>query len=367
MSCLAEGTLREYLDQELSKPEMDRVAEHLSGCGDCGARLAAVRARSDHFQNMIGERSDLAADPALAFQRFVRKHGSAEPVRPIRRPLWTGVAAASVLIFLLSFAPARSWGQKFLAMLRVQKVVVMPVDIGALNVTSARGHKVISQLISDNVVVTMKPGEPEAVPDLASATRLAGYTVRTFADSEPPSKISVHDQGAFHMQLDRERIQAVLDEVGRSDIAIPESVNGSTVAVHVPKSVHVTYGSCSKGGVSCIEFMQMPSPTISVPPTLDIKALAEAGLQVAGLSAANAHAFCQTVDWSSTLVIPVPDSGSTVSTVPVDGAKGTLVQMAARGSSSGAYSLIWLKEGVIYSLSGSGSADRALAMAESLQ
>jgi hypothetical protein len=84
------------------------------------------------------------------------------------------------------------------------------------------------------------------------------------------------------------------------------------------------------------------------------------------MSAADAHAFCQTVDWSSTLVVPVPLNGSSFRTVPVDGVNGTLVEMAARGKFPGHYTLLWVKNGIVYAIDGAGSADRAIAAVESL-
>lgn len=174
------------------------------------------------------------------------------------------------------------------------------------------------------------------------------------------------------MTLDRDRIQAVLDQAGRSDVQIPASVDGSTVAVHAPKLVRLLYGNCSAtstpgtSGAGCIDFSQVPSPTVSIPPSLNIAALAEAGLQIAGMNAAEAHAFCQTVDWSSTLVIPIPQNGSSYRTVPVDGVNGTLIEATPHDSFIGMYALIWVKNGTVYSLSGKGQPDKALSLAGSL-
>src|SRR2546427_5170947 len=50
------------------------------------------------------------------------------------------------------------------------------------------------------------------------------------------------------------------------------------------------------------------SPTVSVPPDLNMSDIAEAALELAGMSPAEARSFCQTVDWSSTLVVPIPRS-----------------------------------------------------------
>jgi hypothetical protein len=115
-------------------------------------------------------------------------------------------------------------------------------------------------------------------------------------------------EAAFHAILDRDRMVDLLNQVGRPDIQIPEAINGATVAVHIPKMVRMEYGNCGRvpgAAPDCILFFQAPSPTVSVPPGLNVSAIAEAGLQLTGMSAAEAHAFSQTIDWSSTLVIPV--------------------------------------------------------------
>ena len=83
------------------------------------------------------------------------------------------------------------------------------------------------------------------------------------------------------------------------------------------------------------------------------------------MSSSEAHTFCQTVDWSSTLVIPVPRSSSSYETVTVDGVEGTLITETL--SQGNRYSLLWVKNGVVQSLAGRGSPADALALAASLR
>lgn len=304
-------------------------------------------------------------DSAAAFQHYVSKHGLPDSNGSARRPLWIGVAAACAMLALFSFAPARGWGQHILSMLRVQKVAVVPVDLEAISAAGNGHDKLLAQMISDRVVVTMKPGDPTPVDSAASASSSAGFSVKTLDGLGTPSRILVRDESAFHVQLDRERILAVLEAAGRSDITVPADVDGAEIAVHIPKAVDMVYGECTTSNrQGCIHFTQVPSPAISIPPSLNMAGLAEAALEVTGMSASEAQAFCQTVDWSSTLVIPVPRNGSSTQTVPVDGVNGTLVQTSGRRG--GEYALIWVKNREIFAITGSGSPDGALAVAESL-
>ncbi len=381
MKCPDNGMLRAYVDGELAAAERNGVEEHLSFCASCERQLQTIARGTEEVERLLqATAAGPIVDARVAFDRYgetfgSRLEGKADRTKRLlrlpNRPVWGGVAAAAALIVLLSFSPAKTWGQKVLQMLRVQKLAVVPVNLSALTQAHGRepGH-LISQLMSDNVVVTMDPGKPANAASADLASQMAGFKVRTLDGAGSLTDIRVTNEGAFHMRLDRDRMQAILDQAGRSDIQIPESVDGSTVAVHIPKLVRLQYGNCgertSAGDESCMNFVQVPSPTVSVPPNLDISALAEAGLQLAGMSAGEAHSFTKTVDWSSTLVIPVPQSGGSYRSVAVDSVNGTLIEVPPQGSLRGNYSLIWLKNGIIYSLDGRGSSSQALAAVASL-
>ena len=97
---------------------------------------------------------------------------------------------------------------------------------------------------------------------------------------------------------------------------------------------------------------------------LNLQQLAEIGLQLAGMSATQAREFCQTIDWRSTLVLPIPRFVSSYSVVEVNGAQGTLINESGRRGLS--YVLIWVKDGIIYCLAGHGDSSAAVALANSL-
>jgi hypothetical protein len=298
-----------------------------------------------------------SGDAVAAYEEFRRMR----PQRQLRgalavgRPVWAGLAAAAALVVVFAFAPARGWAQHVLEMLRVQNVTVVPVDMSELSNNSGRG-KLAAQFLSDNVVVTMKPGEPVKLANVDAASAAAGYTVKALPGLEP-SNISLSSAGAFHMALNRDRIEALLEASGRSDIPVPSGIDGSTLAVYIPKTVRLSYAG--------MDFTQVPMPVVSVPKTLNMAALAEAGLQMAGMNAAEAQAFCKGVDWTSTLVIPIPQGHSTYRTLAVDGVSGTLIEMQAPKGRQDAAVAMWVKNGMLYSLNG-GDVNAVVAAAASL-
>ncbi len=314
---------------------------------------------------------------------------------PRWRPVWGLAAVALIVAVLVSFNPVRVWAQRVLAMLRVQKIQVVTIDPTTLMSSSepdSRPYKLFNQFVADNVVVTMDPGKPEVVSNLTTAAQLAGYPVRMIGSLGAPHSIDVNGETAFQMTINRDRVTTLLDEVGRSDIHIPESANGALIAVHIPKTVISMYGDCpirqryvshnsqsqaealaerkmervaNIKDTNCTYLIQTPSPTVSVPPDLNMSDIAEAALELAGMTPAEARSFCQTVDWSSTLVVPIPRNASSSETVTVDGVEGTLITETL--SQGNRYSLLWIKNGVIHSLAGHGNSSDALNLAASLR
>jgi hypothetical protein len=411
MNCIEKGILRSRMDGELHGQELEEVDRHLAACAHCRREIEEMSAAAGRVQRILAplapKPGDIEDDARLALARFRARElpSEAEPASApaggllgrVFSPRWAMASGAALavcaLALLMSFAPVRGWAQHVLAMLRVQKVEVVPVSVALPDVqTQERASKMLGQLISDNMVVTLAPGKPQDVTSAEEASRLAGFRVRALSARTDAPHMDVEGEQAFHLTLNRERLQSIFDELGRSDIQLPGSIDGAEVAVHIPKGVLLRYGStpfkatedsidqaahaAENGDFSAVNqvdlknfvvLAEIPSPTVSVPPSLNIAQVAEAGLELAGLGPAEAQEFVQSVDWTSTLVVPVPREGGAFTKEPVDGVEGTLIAMPAKGKRPAGYSLIWVKEGIIYSLSGSGDASNAITLADSLQ
>jgi hypothetical protein len=227
--------------------------------------------------------------------------------------------------------------------------------------------------------MTQEPGEPIAAADAAEASELAGFSVR-LPQGESPSQIYVTQGAAFSVTVDRAKAQALLDEAGRGDLVLPQSVDGAEISVDIPSAVSAAYGTCPKPGVEgsegeglrapyrdCVIFAQIPSPTVNAPASLDIDQLAQIGLEFTGMTAEEASAFTGTVDWTSTLVVPIPSNSATYEQVTVDGVTGTLIEHRSREGEPSTFALLWVKDGIVYAISGLGAnSGQALEMANSL-
>ena len=393
--CLTDEILRAKLDGELSEGESHEVGNHLALCDGCRERAGIITRQAGDVHAILSALvlppAEAVTDAAIALARFKARRLGPESEKSSLlgrlfarrlRPAWGAIAATCLIVVLVSFAPARTWAQKLLAMLRVQKITVIPVDLKALagpNGESGAG-KMLGQMISDNVVVTIH-GERQSASSADEASQRAGYKIRLLSNSTDAPQFTVEGEQAFHMTVDRERVQGILDELGHSELNLPSSLDGATIAVHIPPAVVARYGHCpiethhgdiippsdnTTEASDCVIVAQVPSPTVSVPPELNIAELAEAGLQVAGMSASEAHAFCQTVDWTSTLVIPLPRYANSYKTVAVDGVEGTLINVPRERRHPAGYTLVWVKDGMIYSVMGFGNTAEAVPLAESL-
>ncbi|MGE5071989.1 MAG: hypothetical protein ACM3MF_01060, partial [Anaerolineae bacterium] len=382
---LTDGQLRAAVDGELDLAGM----QHLQSCSSCQGRQRAIEL---HAAEVAGRLAFLSASSprkgasaAVALQHFYQRAFHQKEI-PMSKRLFqsTAVRAFAVLallVLVITTVPSvRALADEILNLFRVQQVTVIPVDASGLQQLAGDDvlGKQISQLISNSVVVKQKPGEPQQVADAAAASQRAGFTVRLPQTSQP-SRLTVDGPAAFDFTIDRGRAQSLLEEAGRSDLILPDSIDGAKISVSVPASVRADFGTCPDpakdempGGGSqgrkypdCVIFAQLRSPTVEAPAGVDVAQLAQIGLEFTGMSPAQAAAFSKSVDWTSTLVIPVPKNASTYEQVQVDGVTGTLIQRPADDAPQ--YLLIWVKNGIVYTIGGLGNnSQQALDMANSL-
>src|SRR5262249_8918959 len=227
MSCFSDGMLRASLDGELGETQRAELEEHLRLCASCRASLEMVAHNADRVRSALsslpirGESSAdahralarLKARTSLADQRKSRLAGQlARGIGPV-----SGIIGAACLaVALLTFAPARGFAQRLMGLLRVQKITAVVLDFEALGDPSERGRlgKTMAQLLSENVVVTSK-GELREVTNRDEASQTAGFNLRLPTNRSDAPQLKVFGEQAFHLTVDRDRLQAILEEVGR--------------------------------------------------------------------------------------------------------------------------------------------------------
>ena len=383
---LNDGQLRASLDGELNSEEL----KHFESCDSCQMRQNTLQLQTQQTANKLAFLSTPAKDPALspaaAWHRFNQKLTQKEI--PMFKKLFASplmrfaLPALLILAMVFAFPSTRALAGELLNLFRVQQVQVVPVDFTGLEQLTGDGAlgNQFTELISKSVDMQQEPGEPVQAASADEASQLAGFTVRV-PSGMTPSQINVTRSAAFSMTLDRTKAQALLDDAGRSDLVLPDSVDGAEISVDIPASASVAFGTCPKPGPGgagnheqstterlypdCVILAQIPSPSVNAPADLNIEELARIGLEFTGMSPEEAAELTSTVNWTSTLLVPIPRNAAIHEQVSVDGVTGTLIQRSSNGSAQ--FALLWVKDGIIYAISGLGTnSQQAIEMANSL-
>ena len=303
-----------------------------------------------------------------------------------KRSVWLVLILVVVVAGGLSIPAVRNVAVKSLHSLRMQKVQAVNADFSPYVDADANPtlHQMVTQMISDKVQVEVNE-EDHPVTDVAGAKQLAGFNVLLLSARKDAPTIIVGGSHKIDVTVDRARLQAIATEAGHADLVLPQSLDGATVGVQVPRSVQLQYGTCPTAATAnqvvadnitgptptttqysdCVRLREGPTPVVNMPSSLDVGGLAQIGLETAGMTPAQASDFLHTVDWKAVLTLSVPRSLRSYQTVKVDGTDGTLLSMAGRRGPG--YALIWTKNGLVYSLTGFGDSSQAVALADSLK
>ena len=383
---LTDGELRAALDGELRTEQL----QHLEVCTDCQVRQNQLQAKQGQIARQLGFLTP-ANEPVPVSQKVWNRFSQQIQIKkeismfkkwfafPVIR---VGTAALLILALVLAFPGGRALAGELLNLFRVQQVTVIPIDFTGLEQLTGDGAlgNQFAELISNSMNITQKPGDPKAAVDAQQASQLAGFAVR-LPQGKNPSQIYVTDPAAFTLTVDRTKAQALLNESGRTDLVLPNSIDGAKISVNIPSSVSAGYGTCPKpqaddsksreSGIpgrrypDCVILAEIPSPSVNAPADVDVNQLAQIGLEFTGMSSKDAAAFANTVDWTSTLVVPIPRNAATYEQVTVDGVTGTLIQRPADDAPQ--FALLWVKNGIVYAISGLGTnSQQAMEMANSL-
>jgi hypothetical protein len=247
--------------------------------------------------------------------------------------------AVATLIFLfavaLTFPSVRAVASDFLSLFRVQKfaaVSVSPQQMAMLEQFAEQG------MMPGEITMIQENSLPP-VESLSEAAVVLGRDVKTIGSLGEPQGIFLNGESRMQFLVDLDSSRAILEAVGADPTLLPDSLDGQTIDGTVFASVHQHW----PGGV---HLAQMPSPQIVYPVGLQPQMLGEAMLQLLGMSPAEAARLSRDIDWTSTLILPVPQDMATFNEVVINGSSG----LALSSLNSQENSLIWQQDGHIYLL-----------------
>jgi hypothetical protein len=386
---LSDGDIKAYLDKEIAGGDIET---HLQDCSECRERADRMNNASIHASHLLNyldpDGADLPKPGRQAYAMFENQYISKENNSMYDRLFskkyryaWVAVGVIAILAVGMLFPQVRAIGSSFLGLFRVEQFTIVQVDPDELESQLGLSSN-FEYLLADDIVIE-EFGDAMGAEDAPEASSLAGFPVRLPAAESVSGELKVQPGAKVSMQVDLPKVQALLDEIGGTDLQLPAALDGAEVSMELPVAVVAGYGNCEvteemirsarvdpDGPIpdlsQCITLTQFPSPEISAPPGLDIASIGEIFLQVLGMTPEEAAQFSQNVDWTTTLVIPIPRYGTEYQDVFVDGVEGTLIMQSQR-SEFPHYLLVWIKDGIVYALTGPGTAESAVEMANSLE
>lgn len=320
---------------------------------------------------------------ARALRQKLRAQEGEAPAAAARthwRAALASLATAAGVAALLAIPSVRATAQGFLEMFRVQRVAAVPTDFQRLDRLSEAID--MKAFLGDQMQVLVDPGPVQKLDSLEAAQGITGLTLRkpsTAPGGTTGPDVRMRGPGLFKVTADMSKVESVLDALALDDVAVPWEAHGAVFTVRSSPVVELVYhrdpGSCQ--GDCEIVLVQTKSPEVELPPGVELAKLGEVALRIQGLSAAEARSFAKTIDWSSTLVVPVPIVGSEYREVDVQGEKGLLITFSrhARRKADGGRAaqgprrsaLVWTANGQLYRLTARGSGTDLLQMASSIR
>jgi len=336
-------------DHDELRPDTVRA---LSSLDPDAAQIPSAEAEYERWRSRAGRSS--APGRSSAVERF--RFRLADLLAPRLRPALVGLAAVVVVAGSLAFAPARrAWGN-VLSIFRVHQFSAFSIDKDHADklkrlAESLRGGAPSAPQYD------RQPGNPQPVADAAQASRLTGFAVR-MPQFLPPGAVrrsfAVSQGPAMHFDFNREKIMAELDSVGLGGVTLPAMQSG-TVKVDVGQVCTLSYEIPAPSGTDTtrVHVLEAATPAVSLPPGTDLQAWGESMFQVLGMPPEQARQMAQRIDWTSTLVVPLPNDAAAFRQVEVNGAQGLMVEENRRGRSHTPHAmLVWTQGDVVYSLHG---------------
>jgi hypothetical protein len=310
------------------------------------------------------------SDPAPGFARRLRERlrEVEDPApRPLWRPLVAVAAALAVLVALFAIPAVRVGAQAMLDMFRVRNFV--GVSFNADRLEKLRSLKQDNaMMVFDRQKMIQDPGKPSVQPSVGAASAVAGFQV------EQPSflpnglaldTVAVSGEGRAQLGASSAKLRQLLDALGLNDVQVPPNLDTQDISVHMYPVVAQSYRSEKHR----LALLQSRHPEVSLPAGVDLARMGEIGLRILGMDAYEAHRMAQSIDWRSTLLVPVPTTATSFRQVTVKGNSGLLVNSTVEsdGKKREVGVLLWTEGERVFALRGTLGGRDLMEVAESVR
>jgi hypothetical protein len=340
---IPDGVLRRLDDEPLAVP--DRVAEHVAGCGRCGARRAEIARDTERAAQLLYT-PQLVPDVDIAWAGLQRELDRAPEERSDRRrqprtsrrgrarlpsvSLRAGLLIGAVGIVVAGTAAAATLTTIF-APTHVAPVSLSQGDLRAISDVIGLGEKrALGGFSTPDGSRTLRfgtlrwsstPAQPAST--LAQATAAAGFPVSL------PARLPT-GVGAVQQLIVQPRVSATVTFNSTAG-----GLAGSSLRLDAGPAVLAQYGATNGTGMPTLGVATMPRPT-GLSTGASLRQIEAFLLGQPGMPPALAEEVRLLGDLRATLPVPVP-SGASVRSVQVAGWPGILLA----DSSNAAAGVVW--------------------------
>jgi hypothetical protein len=370
--CPDEGSLRAYLDGELDASRRAALDAHLHDCPSCSAAVASLQTQAEFVGSVFSRVPVPEPATRVAWRRFETRRAELDSGSLFWRlemmwqslryrhmgPALAGTILVALLVGVMTVAPLRATAARFLGIFRVQKFAVVQIPAGQPDrlrnfQEQVFGKPEISKSTSTNV------------ESAAQAGKIVDFSVLTPtylpAAAQSRTKFVVESARTAHTEVDVTAARSLLEAAGLPTDALPKDRTRIPMNASLPPSVMMVYGDDPQA----VGVIQGRSPQVDVPNDVDMTRLGEVGLQLLGLPADQARQLSRSIDWATTLVVPVPADVGEVQQITVRDTTGYV--LSEKGNSHNQSVVFWESNNILYAVAGQFNATELVKVAESLK
>ena len=287
------------------------------------------------------------------------------------RQAFAGALALAAFAALFMLPAVRATAQQMLDLFRVHDFAVVTIDASRVEQLKNSNFDAKS-LLGGNIEKLQEPGPPQFFTSIDAATAVAGFAA--LRPAELPSRVvldtvTVRGESRERVKVNTEPLRQMMDALNIHDLTIPPGLDGQQISFTMPTLMVQQYKNTRGGKVA---FIQAASPEIGLPPGVDLARFGEIGLRVMGLSASEAKRMANSIDWRSTLLVPVASNATRFQQLTVNGAKGLYLETpegeTPHGIKHGPGAVVlWSRDNRIYAIAGNLGHEGLVAMAESVR
>jgi hypothetical protein len=257
-------------------------------------------------------------------------------------------------VITFSFPAVRAAASDLLSLFRVQKfaaISVSPQQLAILQQVAEQG------IMPGELIIDQEPGALTPVDSVAEAATFTGLTaVSTLPTLGAPSEIFISSGGSGQFIIDEANSRQLIEAANINPDLLPPGIDGARITV-------ATFSGVEQRWADGTTLLQTDSPIVQYPEALDPALLGEALLQLLGLNPLEARRLAQQIDWTSTLLLPIPSNLATFQEMQVSGVSGIGLS-SIDGSMNG---LVWQKDGRLYVLAGAQTTNELAELANEMR